>query len=575
LTFDPLRFDALGAALDAACRAWSAETCLIESDRERDNARFTYSQFRSRGLELAGWLEREGVGADDRVAILLSNQSRWHLSAFAAFHRGAVLVPLDFKLAAPEHLALLAHSRAKVLVVEHHLWRAMSEAPRFDELACELVLVTDAPDGARLPAPPRSRLRRWEECRVSNAAPALVPRRREDVACIVYSSGTGGRPKGCLLTHGNYLAQFAALVELHPMRPGVVYLSILPTNHAIDFMVGFLGPYLCGAAVVHLRTLRPELVRDAFARYRITHVALVPLVLSNLEAGLRARFAALSPPARVVLGLGKTLHAVLGRGRPRPRVARRLLAPVHRAFGGRLEAVFVGGAWTDPATLRFFHGLGIPVANGYGLTEAGTAITLDRLDPPRPDTVGTPLPGIELRVEGAAADGVGEILVRGLTVMSGYLDDPELTAETIVDGWLHTGDVGFLDADGALHLVGRSKNMIVTAGGKNVYPEDVETSFEGIGAKEICIFAAHRLWKERRRDERLVLVARAEHDGLRELAARVAERNRALRDFQRVAGLIAWTRDFPRTASLKIRRIELARQVGEACDPERDVVRIR
>ncbi|MGQ0721317.1 MAG: AMP-binding protein [Candidatus Eiseniibacteriota bacterium] len=561
-------------ALDAACLAWANETCVIESDRGRENARFTYEEFRSRALELARWLEREGLGGGDRFAIVLSNQSRWHLSAFAAFHRGAVLVPLDYKLSAAEQLALLAHSRAKLLVVEHHLWRAMAAAPRFDDLPCDIVLVTEAPEGTALPAPARTRVLRWEECRAAGAPPGLVPRRKGDVACIVYSSGTGGRPKGCLLTHGNYLAQFAALAALHPMRPGVTYLSILPTNHAIDFMVGFLGPYLCGASVVHLRTLRPELVRDAFARYGVTHVAVVPLVLSNLETGLRERFAALSLPARAALRAGTVLHALLGRGRPNPGLARRLLAPVHRAFGGRLEAVFVGGAWTDPETIRFFHRLGIPVANGYGLTEAGTAITLDRLDPPRPDTVGTPLPGVEVRIEGVGPDQVGEILVRGPTVMAGYLDDPELTAETIVDGWLHTGDLGRLEPDGALRLVGRRKNMIVTAGGKNVYPEDVETVFEGVGAKEICIFAAHWLWKERVRDERLVLVARAEGDAAKDLPARIAARNRALPDWQRVAGIIPWERDFPRTASLKIRRVELARQVGEACDAERDLVRI-
>ncbi len=115
-------------------------------------------------------------------------------------------------------------------------------------------------------------------------------RQREDVACIVYSSGTGGRPKGCVLTHENYLEQCRALTAWYPFWPGVRYLSILPTNHAIDFMVGFIGPFVCGACVVHLRTLRPEFVRDAFVRYRITYVALVPMIVKNLERGLRAKF---------------------------------------------------------------------------------------------------------------------------------------------------------------------------------------------------------------------------------------------------------------------------------------------
>jgi acyl-CoA synthetase (AMP-forming)/AMP-acid ligase II len=158
--------------------------------------------------------------------------------------------------------------------------------------------------------------------------------------------------------------------------------------------------------------------------------------------------------------------------------------------------------------------------------------------------------------------------------MAGYLDDPDLSAETIVDGWLRTGDLGRIDREGNLHLLGRRKNMIVTAGGKNVYPEDIETAFDSIGAKEICIFAAHRLWMERARDERLLLVARAEGLTAGEVATRVADRNRRLRDYQRVSGVILWSREFPRTASLKLQRAELARQVGQTCAADRDVVRI-
>ncbi|MBZ0267969.1 AMP-binding protein [bacterium] len=485
--------DSLGIALDAATRTWADETCLIEANRDAEKARFTFAEFRTRGLELAGWLDGHGFAAGDRAAIILTNQSKWHLSAFALMHRGAVLVPLDFKLSGDEHAALLAHCRPRVLVIEWYLYRALSACAGFADLPVEHVLVTEAPPNAELASPPHGEVHRWEDCTAEAGDEAPRPRTRDDIACIVYSSGTGGRPKGCQLTHGNYLAQLDALTQLHPFGPGHRYLSILPTNHAIDFMVGFIGPYVCGAAVVHLRTIRPEFVRDAFVRYRITHVALVPMVLKNLQAGLVARFDALPAFRRIVFDALRGLYGLLAGGRPNPRLARRLLRPVHDAFGGQLEAIFVGGAYSDPGTLRFFHGLGLPVANGYGLTEAGTAITLDRLDPPRPETVGAPLPGIEVEIREPSPDGVGEVTVRSPMVMRGYLDDPELTAETIRDGWLWTGDLGRLD-DGCLQLLGRRKNMIVTEGGKNVYPEDVESAFDGIDAEEYCVFAAHYLW---------------------------------------------------------------------------------
>jgi long-subunit acyl-CoA synthetase (AMP-forming) len=222
------------------------------------------------------------------------------ISAYAIFHEGGVLVPLDYKLTAAEHLQLLAHSKAKFLVIEYYLWRAIMQASGFKDHKVQTVLVTEAPPGAELAG-----AFRWEEFR-RKGDPAFVPRQRQDVACIVYSSGTGGNPKGCVLTHENYLEQCKALITLYPFWPGVRYLSILPTNHAIDFMVGFIGPFICGACVVHLRTLRPEYVRDAFVRYRITYVSLVPMVLKNLERGLKAKFEALSKGRSVLFWTGRS-----------------------------------------------------------------------------------------------------------------------------------------------------------------------------------------------------------------------------------------------------------------------------
>src|SRR6266540_3240574 len=231
----------------------------------------------------------------DRAAIIMTNQSKWLASAYAIFQIGGVLVPLDYKLTAEEHLQLLAHSKSQFLVVEYHLWRAIMQTPDFKNHNLRIVLVTEAPPSAQLGGGYR-----WEEFR-RKGDPTFIPRNREDTACIVYSSGTGGQPKGCVLTHENYLEQCKALTAWYPFWPGVRYLSILPTNHAIDFMVGFIGPFACGACVVHLRTLRPEFVRYAFVRYRITYVALVPMLVKNLERGLRAKFDELPSWKRALL----------------------------------------------------------------------------------------------------------------------------------------------------------------------------------------------------------------------------------------------------------------------------------
>jgi len=552
---DLRQYESLGAALKDALERWPNETCLIEADREREKLRLTYSDFKEMARPLCRALEDAAFKADDRAAIIMTNQSKWLISAYSIFFCGGVLVPLDYKLTAAEHLQLLAHSKARFLIIEYYLWRAITQSPDFAKLTVEIVLVTEAPPGADLRG-----AYRWEEFR-RKGEPQLVARKREDTACIVYSSGTGGRPKGCVLTHDSYLEQCAALTAWYPFWPGVHYLSILPTNHAIDFMVGFIGPFVCGASVVHLRTLRPEFVRDAFVRYRITYVSLVPMVLKNLERGLRAKFDELKPAKRWLLERLIGLNKLLTWRRPHVQLSRRLLPQVHKAFGGELRALIVGGAFTEPSTLQFFYDLGVPVTCGYGLTEACTAVTLNDLKPFRADTVGKPLPGTEVRILNPDADNIGEVAVRSRSVMSHYLDDPEQTAQAIVEGWLLTGDQGRFETHGHLQLFGRKKNMIVTEGGKNIYPEDIESVFDGLPVKEFCVFAANYLWPQKTLgNEMLVLAVRLEQNQEFDdkLRGEISARNRRLADFKRVGGYLPWEKDFPRTASLKIKRGELA-----------------
>jgi len=560
---DLREYQSLGEALRAALERWPDEICLMEADRDREKVRLTYRQFKEAALPLASALQDAELGSGTRAAIIMTNQSKWLISAYAIFFCGGILVPLDYKLPAAEQLQLLAHSKVEFLIVEYHLWRAIMQTDGFKNLAARVVLVTEAPSGADLGG-----AKRWEEFN-SEREPEFVPRGRQEAACIVYSSGTGGRPKGCVLTHENYLEQCMALTSLYPFSPGVRYLSILPTNHAIDFMIGFIGPFTCGAAVVHLRTLRPEFIREAFRRYKITYMTLVPMVLKSLERGLRQRFAELPKGRRTVLNTLIKTNRALTRRKPNMKLSRTLLPQVHDAFGGELRAFFVGGAFTEPATLQFFYDLGIPVGNGYGCTEAGTVITLNDFKPFRADTVGKPLPGIAVKIMNADAEGIGEVAVRSKTIMSKYLDDPEMTSQTIVDSWLMTGDLGRIDSTGHLQLFGRKKNMIVTEEGKNIYPEDIETAFEGLAVKEFCVFAANYLWPQRSMvDEQLVIVLHSEAGKTidKDLLEDLAARNRRLTNYKRIHGYLAWDQDFPLTASMKIKRGELAEKIRGAVD---------
>jgi long-chain acyl-CoA synthetase len=559
---DLSRLSCLGDALRDALLTYKTNDALIEADRHRESARYSYVQLAAEAERVAANLQ-SGLVPGGRIAILMQNQSKWVISAIGGIFAGAVLVPLDYKLSPPEQLALLGHARPRVLITEYHVLRALVDVPGGPELLGAMrVIATEAPEAADL-SPAGVLAERWES--PAGCEFRFVPRSRADVACIVYSSGTGGTPKGCMLTHDNYLQQAEALSDVASIREHDCYFSIVPTNHALDFMCGVVMAFLFGATVVHQRTLRAEFLAPTMRRYRVTHTALVPRLLRALKTRIDEQLAALPTWQRRAIDSLRAVNELATARTPNQRLSSLLLRPIHERFGGRLRLIFAGGAFVEPALAEFFYGIGLPVVIGYGLTEACTVLTVNDLRPFRATTVGPPVKGVELELREQAPDGVGEVYARGRTIMAGYLDAPELTREALVDGWLRTGDLGSIDASGHLKLVGRTKNMIVTDGGKNVYPEDVESAFEALECEELCVFAASYLWPERGlTGSELVLVVRPRAGQVDSaFRAALAAANLRLADFKRVAVYLSWPHEFPRTASLKLKRGELAAAIAQ------------
>ncbi|MEM7152530.1 MAG: AMP-binding protein [Myxococcota bacterium] len=546
------RIQSVGEAIRDATVTFKTNEALIEAERHRENGRWTYRELRKEAEAFAARIQGQGVEPGDRVAIAMQNQSKWIFSGLGALWAGATLVPIDYKLKAHEQLDLVGHCRPRVLVTEYSAWRDMQKESG-EALERVLVLVTEAPEGADLgPA------KRWED---GEGTFTYQVRRREDVACIVYSSGTSGTPKGCELTHGNYLSQAEILGNMYPLAEDERFFSVLPTNHAIDFMVGFIVPLLMGGGIVHQRTLRPQFLRATMKKYGITHIALVPTILKNIEKRIRERLDDLDGWQKQAVDGLRRVNELATRKEPNHRLSSALLKPIHDELGGKLSHIFAGGTFVDRKLAEFFYELGIPVIIGYGLTEASTVITVNDLKPFRSDTVGKPVPGVDVEIRNANEAGVGEVWVRGPTVMKGYFNAPELSAEALVDGWLRTGDLGSMDISGHLKLMGRAKNMIVTEGGKNIYPEDIESYFEDLpGIEEYCVFATDYIWpRGSMTGEQLVIVLRPEGEGLSDECKKELEvRNRKLPDFKRVSAYIVETEEFPATASLKIKRGPLA-----------------
>jgi long-chain acyl-CoA synthetase len=562
---DLSRLSCLGEALRDALLTYKSNVALFEADRYTETARYDYAQLRAEAERVGALMQGAGLEAGGRCAIVMSNQSKWVVSSFAAAWCGAVLVPLDYKLTPEEQLALIEHARPALLVVEYPAWRELRAVSRPWPAAMR-VMVTEAPGAVDLEG-----ALRWEQ---SAATPLqLHMREREDLAAIVYSSGTSGTPKGCMITHDNYLEQAQVLARMFAMEEEDRYFSILPTNHAIDFMCGTVLPFLHGAAVVHQRTLRAEFLAPTMKRYGVTHTALVPRILRALRERIEHQLDELPAWQRRAIDALCAANELATMRAPSHRLSSALLKPVHDRFGGKLRQIFAGGAFVEPDLAQFFYRLGFPVAIGYGLTEACMVLTVNDLKPFRATTVGRAVTGVELELRDVAADGVGEVYARGRTIMRGYLDAPELTAETLVDGWLRTGDLGSIDAAGHLRLLGRAKNMIVTEGGKNVYPEDVEAAFAGVECEELAVLASSLLQLDgsaaprglATRGDTLTLVVRPRKDQpTSALVAQIAAANLKLADYKRVARYLLWEHELPRTASMKVKRDVLARELRSA-----------
>ncbi|MBQ7722394.1 MAG: AMP-binding protein [Kiritimatiellae bacterium] len=285
----------------------------------------------------------------------------------------------------------------------------------------------------------------------------------DDIASIIYTSGTTGRPKGALITHGNFCADIAGAHELIPSHCSADdFFIILPLFHAFSFTANFMAAIYVGAGMQFATSLRT--IGEDMKAFKPTIVMAVPLLVEKMHDKIASEIRK-SRLARVLLTLW--LEGVVNRS-------------IIRSLGGRLRLMIVGGAPCSADLIVAMRRIGIPIIEGYGLTETSPIVSISRMERFKPGTIGFPLPNIEVRIADRNEHGVGELQVRGPIVMKGYLNKPEATAETIdADGWLHTGDLASQDEDGFITIRGRKKALIVNREGKNIYPEEVETCIGG------------------------------------------------------------------------------------------------
>ncbi len=443
----------------------------------------TFAEYAERVRDLAGKLHAFGVRRGDTFAFMLVNRIELHLLDNAVMHLGATPFSI-YNTSSPEQIAfLLGDAGNRTMVVQADFLPRVREAIAQGGSVDRLVVIDS--DGGELPEgaitlAELDGLTADPEFDFEAGWRAVGP---DDVLTLIYTSGTTGPPKGVQLTHANQLAEARGLQAAMPWRhEGGAGVSFLPTAHIADRGMLHLGQMIHGFSITPCPD--PALVFEYVADVRPTWFGSVPRMWEKLQAALEAGFAAESDPARrgaiadaLALGIRKVRAEQADESLGEDELAayaaaeERIFAPVRARLGFERCELFVIGAAPAPIELfEFFAAIGIPICEVWGMSELSCVATLVPRDRPRFGTVGRPLPGTDLKL---AED--GEVLVRGGIVMAGYRNQPEKTAETIdADGWLHTGDIGTIDPDGALRIVDRKKELIINAAGKNMSPANIE-----------------------------------------------------------------------------------------------------
>lgn len=429
---------------------------------EPDRISLTYTQALERIEAVARWLHAEGIKKGDTVAVTGKNSPEWAVAYLGILFAGAVVVPIDYQLKNEELDLLMKTADVKMLFVDEEKHQRYAENPGALRKVVSLrkglgTYIYDLDGGAGT---------------IEQASEA-------DLAAILFTSGTTGIPKGVMLTHKNFIADCYLAQSNLTILPTDVFYALLPIHHSYTMLAVFIEAISVGAELVFGKKMVTKAILKDLKEAKITMFLGVPMLFNKVLAGIMRGIKAKGP---VVYGLIRTMMAISGfvkkvfKVNPGKKMFHSVLDKASLATN---RICISGGGPLAPSIFQQYNQLGIDFIQGYGLTETSPILTLNPVEHYKETSVGKIIPQVQMKILNPDERGVGEIVVKGPMVMQGYYKLPEETAAVFTDdGWFKTGDLGYMDEENYLYLTGRAKNLIVTEGGKNVYPEEIENEFQ-------------------------------------------------------------------------------------------------
>jgi len=482
--------------LPLAAAKHGTKRAILFKDESGDWVERSYAEVGETVRDLSLGLMDLGIEKGDKVSILANTRPEWSYFDFAALSAGATVVPI-YQTNSPEECQyILENSDARAVVVEDDDQLAKVNQVKDSCPKLEFVIRMTGPSGAgaismeELAERGRGRDASEWEARWSSVTP-------DDICTFIYTSGTTGPPKGCVISHGNYKAMLAMIHEVNVLGDDELTYLYLPLAHSFALLIQ-LGSFDLGATLAYWQRDATKIMSD-LAEVKPTYFPSVPRIFEKIYTTATADIAkagglkekifnwaiAVGTDVRERERQGKRIGPLL---KLKHGVAEKLvLSKISILFGGRLKLAVSGAAPINPDILRFFDAAGILVLEGWGMTETSTAATIASPEEFKFGTIGKPFPGCEIKI----ADD-GEILVKGPNVFQGYYKNEEATKETIVDGWLHTGDIGEIDSEGFIKITGRKKDIIITAGGKNITPANLEAEIKQNAYVSQCVVVGDR-----------------------------------------------------------------------------------